>query len=72
MRLVVVVVLMELEVDVEVANSPAAMYHCRWLYRPAGERTGGSSSAFGDHDLSFKIKIDRFTSGDPALSLTKM
>ena len=47
-------------------------YHCRWLDRPAGERTRGSSSAFGYHDLSFKIKIDRFTSGDPVLSLTKM
>ena len=45
-------------------------YHCRWLDRPAGDRTGGSSSAFGDHDSS--LRMDRFTSGDPALSLTKM
>ena len=45
-------------------------YHCRWLDRPAGDRTGGSSSAFGDHDSS--LRMDRFTLGDPALSLTKM
>ena len=45
-------------------------YHCRWLERPNGVRTGGSWSAFGDHDFIFKI--ERFTSVDPALSFTKM
>ena len=45
-------------------------YHCRLLERPAGGRTGGSSSAFGDHDWTFRIDI--FTLVDPAFSFTKM
>ena len=45
-------------------------HHCRLLERPAGGRTGGSSSAFGDHDWTFRI--DLLTSVDPALSFTKM
>ena len=43
-------------------------YHCRLLERPAGGRTGGSSSAFGDHDWTFRI--DLLTSVDPALSFS--
>ena len=45
-------------------------YHCRLLERPAGHSTGGSGSAFGDHDLTFRI--DLFTLVDPAFSFTKM
>ena len=45
-------------------------YHCRWMERPVGWRTGGSWSACGDHDFTFKMH--HFTSGDPALSFTKM
>ena len=44
-------------------------YHCRLLERPAGGRTGGSSSAFGDHNWTFRIDL---TSVDPAFSFTKM
>ena len=45
-------------------------YHCRWLDSPGGGRTGGSSAARGDHDLTFKMH--RFISVDPALSFMKM
>ena len=45
-------------------------YHCRWLDSPGGGRTGGSSAARGDHELSFRMH--RFVSVDPALSFMKM
>ena len=56
MRWVVVVVLMEWAL----IRYTVVQVPLPLLDRPAG----GSSSAFGDQD--------RFTSGDPALSLTKM
>ena len=42
-------------------------YHCRLLERPAGGRTRGSSSAFGDHDWTFKIDLSlRLTQLSPS------
>ena len=45
-------------------------YHCRCRERPDGGRMGGSWSTLGAQYLS--LRMFRFTSVEPALSLTKM